>query len=74
MVERLRSGKIITSDPVEKAMLKVPRHEFIPQESLKSQAYIDSPLKIGEGQTISAPHMNAMMCEYLELREGQKVL
>jgi protein-L-isoaspartate(D-aspartate) O-methyltransferase len=35
---------------------------------------MDSPLSIGLGQTISAPHMNAMMCEYLQLKEGEKVL
>jgi len=54
-------------------MLKVPRHLFVPPHLVK-YAYDDSPLPIGHGQTISAPHMVAMMTELLELEEGQKIL
>jgi protein-L-isoaspartate(D-aspartate) O-methyltransferase len=54
-------------------MLAVPRHKFVPDEAISS-AYIDSPLSIGLGQTISAPHMNAMMLELLNLKKGDKVL
>jgi len=54
-------------------MLRVPRHKFVP-EYAQSTAYIDTPLEIGNGQTISAPHMVAIMCELLELSEGNKVL
>ncbi|MEJ2252155.1 MAG: protein-L-isoaspartate(D-aspartate) O-methyltransferase, partial [Candidatus Lokiarchaeota archaeon] len=43
-------------------------------EEAKSSAYIDSPLSIGKGQTISAPHMVAMMLEILDLRQGEKIL
>jgi len=73
LVESLTSRKILTDPEVIRAMLAVPRHEFVPEEVISS-AYLDSPLSIGLGQTISAPHMNAMMCEYLELKEGDKVL
>ncbi|MFX1568543.1 MAG: protein-L-isoaspartate(D-aspartate) O-methyltransferase [Promethearchaeota archaeon] len=73
LVESLKRREILTRPNVIKAMLKVPRHKFIPKEA-ESSAYMDSPLSIGLGQTISAPHMNAMMCEYLELKEGDKVL
>jgi protein-L-isoaspartate(D-aspartate) O-methyltransferase len=73
LVESLTHRKILTKPEVIKAMLRVPRHKFVPEESISS-AYIDSPLSIGLGQTISAPHMNAMMCEYLELKEGDNVL
>ncbi len=73
MVESLKRRKLIVSEALEKAMSIIPRHLFIPQNVWKS-AYHDSPLGIGEGQTISAPHMNAMMCEYLDLKEGHKVL
>ena len=52
-------------------MFTVPRHIFLPKDAISS-AYIDSPLSIGLGQTISAPHMNAMMCELLELKELDK--
>ena len=68
-----RDYPVLTKPEVIRAMLKVPRHLFIPKDA-ESSAYIDSPLSIGSGQTISAPHMNAMMCEYLELKEGDKVL
>ncbi len=73
LVEALIKRGILTQPKVIQAMLKVPRHEFIPEKA-KSSAYMDSPLSIGLGQTISAPHMNAMMCEYLQLKEGEKVL
>ena len=73
LVEELVSSGIINSKEVIRAMSKVPREEFVP-EHLKNKAYIDSPLPIGHGQTISAPHMVAMMCEFLELKVGDKVL
>ncbi|NVM17974.1 MAG: protein-L-isoaspartate(D-aspartate) O-methyltransferase [Candidatus Lokiarchaeota archaeon] len=73
LVESLKNRDFLTKTDVIKAMLKVPRHEFLPKDA-QSSAYIDSPLSIGLGQTISAPHMNAMMCELLELKEGDKVL
>ncbi len=73
LVEILKNRDFLTKPDVIKAMLKVPRHTFLPKGAISS-AYIDSPLSIGLGQTISAPHMNAMMCELLDLREGDKVL
>ncbi len=73
LVESLKDRGILTKPEVIKAISVVPRHKFVPKDA-ESSAYIDSPLSIGLGQTISAPHMNAMMCEYLELKEGDKVL
>ncbi|TKJ24232.1 MAG: protein-L-isoaspartate O-methyltransferase [Promethearchaeota archaeon Loki_b32] len=73
LVESLKDRGILTKPEVIKAMLIVPRHKFVLKDA-ESSAYMDSPLSIGLGQTISAPHMNAMMCEYLELSEGDKVL
>ena len=61
------------NERVINAMAKVPRELFVP-EPLKSNAYDDIPLPIGYGQTISAPHMVAIMCELLDLKEGLKVL
>ena len=55
------------------AMRKVPREVFVPKE-LKSEAYEDSPLPIGAGQTISQPYIVAFMIEALCLRGGEKVL
>jgi protein-L-isoaspartate(D-aspartate) O-methyltransferase len=71
MVELLRTYGV--SEKVLEAMMRVKRHLFVPQH-LRDQAYGDYPLPIGEGQTISAPHMVAMMCDYLELKKGEKVL
>lgn len=72
MVERL-VAELNLSQKVANAMLKVPRHLFIPYPYRK-EAYIDTPLPIGSGQTISAPHMVAIMCELLRLERGMKVL
>ncbi|MFW9827920.1 MAG: protein-L-isoaspartate(D-aspartate) O-methyltransferase [Candidatus Thorarchaeota archaeon] len=73
LVENLKVRGVLTKPEVIKAMFIVPRHKFVPKDA-ESSAYMDSPLSIGFGQTISAPHMNAMMCEYLKLKEGDKVL
>ena len=61
------------SERVIAAMDSVPRHMFVP-ESEKNSAYADSPLPIGCGQTISAPHMVAIMCDLLDIQDGMKVL
>jgi protein-L-isoaspartate(D-aspartate) O-methyltransferase len=71
MVELL--GRHGISKEVLDAMMRVKRHLFVPLH-LSDQAYYDYPLPIGEGQTISAPHMVAMMCDCLELKKGNKVL
>ncbi len=55
------------------AMSRVPRHLFMP-ESVREHAYEDVPLPIGEGQTISAPSMVAIMCDVLDIRDGDRVL
>lgn len=73
LVERLERNGHVTSRPVLDAMMKVPRHEFLPREQW-SCAYLDRPLPIGSGQTISAPHMVGYMLDIMELRPGLKVL
>lgn len=73
MVDHLRKRGAATDERVLEAMLAVPRHVFVPARK-EGQAYRDSPLAIGEGQTISAPHMVAMMLDALELQPGHKVL
>jgi protein-L-isoaspartate(D-aspartate) O-methyltransferase len=70
LIEGMR-GRI--SDRVIEAMAKVPRELFVPDQ-IRSRAYDDMPLPIGFGQTISAPHMVAIMCELLDLQPGMKVL
>ncbi len=55
------------------ALRKVPRHQFVPEES-ESRAYRDGPLSIGYGQTISQPYMVALMTECASVRPGDRVL
>lgn len=73
MVERLRSRGVIERESTAEALRAVPRHEFVPEHK-RDEAYRDRPLPIGEGQTISAPHMVAAMVERLDLDEGDEVL
>jgi protein-L-isoaspartate(D-aspartate) O-methyltransferase len=54
-------------------MRKVPRHRFVPPSYAES-AYLDSPLPIGYGQTISQPSLVAEMTEHLKLKRTDKVL
>jgi protein-L-isoaspartate(D-aspartate) O-methyltransferase len=62
------------SDPrVLQAMLRVPRHEFVPG-SYRAQTYEDHPLPIGNSQTISQPYIVAVMLESLQLKPSDKVL
>jgi protein-L-isoaspartate(D-aspartate) O-methyltransferase len=73
LVAHLQKMGYLKSDSVKKAMLTVPRENFVPPD-YQSRAYDDSPLPTYNGQTISAPHMNAMMCDLLDLKPGDKVL
>lgn len=73
LVDRLVRYGYLTKGDVISAMKKVPREHFVP-ERIRDLAYQDSPLQIGEGQTISAPHMVAIMVERLDLEKGHKVL
>ncbi len=49
---------------VMSAIARVPREEFVPK-SFKSFAYDNSPLPIGDGQTISQPYIVALMTDLL---------
>jgi protein-L-isoaspartate(D-aspartate) O-methyltransferase len=72
MVERLARAGV--KDPrVLAAFGSVPRHRLIP-EALSGQAYRDTAIPIGEGQTISAPSVVAAMSEALELSGHETVL
>jgi protein-L-isoaspartate(D-aspartate) O-methyltransferase len=67
-------GRTAISDAaVLQAMLKVPRHLFVPPNH-SALAYQDSPVPIGHGQTISQPYIVALMTQALELKPGMKVL
>ena len=64
---RVPSGRIVD------AMERVPRELFVP-ESRRHLSYEDMPLPIGDGQTVSQPHIVAIMTHALELKEGDSVL
>lgn len=70
LLEGMR-GRI--KDRVIAAMERVQRELFVP-EHLRVRAYDDIPMPIGYGQTISAPHMVAIMCDLLDLQQGMVVL
>jgi len=55
LVESLVRQGIIRSESVKRSAMRVPRERFVPP-SQREFAYQDTPLPIGEGQTISAPH------------------
>src|SRR5262245_13407821 len=73
MVDHQIRARGIINQAVLEAMLKVPRHRFVPAEYLTS-AYEDTPLPIGEGQTISQPYIVAYMTEAADISENEKVL
>lgn len=73
MVETQIRPRGIVDPAVLRAMVKVPRHLFVPPEH-RSAAYGDHPLPIGYGQTISQPYIVALMTQMLQLRPGDRVL
>ena len=73
LVDGLVRGGEVRTAAVRAAFLRVPREEFVRPED-RRDAYADTPLPIGEGQTISAPSMIAIMLEEAALRPGERVL
>ena len=73
MLERDLKGRDIRDPKVLEIMGKVPRHLFV-EPSLRSKAYADHPLPIGEGQTISQPYIVALMTQTLKIQPGERVL
>lgn len=73
LITHLKQEGYLKSSLVESAFRKIPRENFLP-ESLRPSAYSDHPLPIGSGQTISAPHMVAIMTELLEPKKTDNVL
>lgn len=73
MVDMQLRDRGIRDERVLDAMLRVPRHEFVP-EAYRGEAYEDHPLPIGENQTISQPYIVASMLEALELTPHDRVL
>ncbi len=60
LIENLIKEGILRSTKVIKAMHAVPRAKFLP-ENMQSYSAVDTPLPIGFGQTVSAPHSSALL-------------
>jgi protein-L-isoaspartate(D-aspartate) O-methyltransferase len=73
MVNNQIVSRGIRNQPTIKAMLKVPRHLFVPQQ-YAAHAYEDNPLPIGHDQTISQPFIVAYMTELAQPVSWKKVL
>jgi protein-L-isoaspartate(D-aspartate) O-methyltransferase len=67
------AGRGVRTPHILNAMREIPREEFV-EPAFMAQAYADSPLPIGEGQTISQPLMVALMIEEAEVKPGDRVL
>ncbi len=73
MVEEQIIQRGIRDPRVLKAVREVPRHVFVPDRD-PQWAYIDAPIPVGWGQTISQPYIVALMSEALELKGEERVL
>jgi protein-L-isoaspartate(D-aspartate) O-methyltransferase len=73
LVARLRDEGVLLDERLAQALLDTPREVFVPSEYL-DRAYDDEPLPIAAGQTISAPHMVAIMSQALGLHPKHRVL
>lgn len=73
MVDEQLRRRGIRDESLLAAMERVPRHEFIPQDSW-DVAYRDHPVPIGQGQTISQPYIVAAMVNWLSLQPSDRVL
>ncbi|MBW6466098.1 MAG: protein-L-isoaspartate(D-aspartate) O-methyltransferase [Brevefilum sp.] len=73
MVAYQIASKGVKDEKVLAAMRKVPRHRFV-SEDAQAYAYVDSPVRIGKGQTISQPYIVALMTELLGVQPEHRVL
>ena len=73
LIDNMKNTGFLTDSKIESAIRKVPRHNFVP-ESMKNKAYENEPIRIMKKQTISQPSVVSRMTEWLDLKEGQKVL
>jgi len=73
MVNEQIKKRGINDKKVISALLKVHRHEFVPEKH-RFNSYYDGPLPIGGDQTISQPYIVALMTSLLNLKSGDKVL
>ena len=73
LISILKNTKFLTDNKVESAFRNIPRHEFVMPSEL-DKAYCNEPLPIMKGQTISQPGVVSRMTEWLDIKNGQKIL
>jgi protein-L-isoaspartate(D-aspartate) O-methyltransferase len=73
MVDQQLKARDIRDNRVLNAMLKVPRHLFIP-EPQRAESYSDGPVPIDYGQTITQPYVVAFMTQALDVQPNHRVL
>jgi protein-L-isoaspartate(D-aspartate) O-methyltransferase len=73
MIQRDLAGRDIKDETVLRAMGKIPRHEFVPDE-IRDTAYADHPFPIGHRQTISQPYIVALMTQLVGAKQGMRAL
>ncbi|MHA2297384.1 MAG: protein-L-isoaspartate(D-aspartate) O-methyltransferase [Candidatus Hodarchaeales archaeon] len=73
LYERYKRKKQVKDPRALEAFLKVKREDFLP-EGAKHLAYVDSPISLFAGQTMSAPHMTVLILDYLKLSSHHKIL
>jgi protein-L-isoaspartate(D-aspartate) O-methyltransferase len=66
-------GKAALDSRVIEVMGRIPRHEFVPVE-LQAYSYVNAPLPVGYGKTVSQPFIIALMTDLLEPRPEDTVL
>jgi protein-L-isoaspartate(D-aspartate) O-methyltransferase len=73
MVDHQIRARGISEPRLLRAMATVPRHEFVPLAE-QGRAYLDGPIAIGFGQTISQPYIVALMTDLLQVGQEHRVL
>jgi len=73
MVYRLQAKGVLKKERILKAFQAIDRADFLPEHK-KDLAYLNEPLEIGKGQTISQPYTVAFMLDLLNPEPGQKIL
>ena len=73
LIIHMKNTGFLNDKRVESAIKSIPRHNFIPK-SLLDRSYENGPLPIMNGQTISQPSVVSRMTEWLDVKEGQKIL
>lgn len=73
LIKALRQKRVLKSAAIEKALRKIDRKDFVPEES-RDAVYEDIALPIGMGQTISQPYTVIFMLELLAPKAGEKIM